>query len=83
VSVGGDAAWDLRRPQDFDQVSRLVSADDMHEIMPISPDAGFHVDWIGRLFDLGIDELHLHQVARDQSGFIDFFGQRIIPQLRR
>jgi probable non-F420 flavinoid oxidoreductase len=83
VAVGGEAAWDLRRPQDFDHVSRLVSADDMHEIMPISADAAFHVDWIGRLIELGIDELHLHQVGRNQSGFVEFFGQTILPQLKR
>jgi hypothetical protein len=32
---------------------------------------------------MGFAEIHLHQVARDQRGFIEAFGQHVLPALRR
>ena len=82
VTVGGEATWDLRRPQDFDEVSKLVTIEDLRELMPISASLDFHIDWIGQVLELGIDELHLHQVGRNQERFIETFGSRVLPQLR-
>jgi hypothetical protein len=31
---------------------------------------------------LGISELQLHQVGRNQQAFIDAFGAHVLPQLR-
>jgi probable non-F420 flavinoid oxidoreductase len=82
ASIGGDAMWDLRRPQDFDTVSEKVTVDEMREVIPISEDLGRHVEWLSELIELGIDELHLHQVGRNQEAFIERFGARVLPQLR-
>ena len=32
---------------------------------------------------LGVDLISLHNVARDQERFIDLFGERVLPELRR
>lgn len=82
ASIGGDAMWDLRRPRDFDTVSQKVTVDEMREVIPISESVDQHVAWIGALIELGVSELHLHQVGRNQEAFIDAFGTRVLPQLR-
>ena len=80
--VAGDAAWDLRRPQDFDAVSQLATEEQMRELVPISASLDFHVETLRSLIDLGIDELHLLQVGRNHEPFIETFGDRVLPQLR-
>ena len=80
-SIGGEAAWDLRRPTDFDAVASRTRPDDLRQAMPISSSLAFHQDWIGRLLELAPAELHLHQVGRNQSQFINAFGARVLPAL--
>ena len=31
---------------------------------------------------MGFDEIHLHNVGRNQAEFIDVFGKNVIPNLR-
>lgn len=77
--VGGEVAWDLRRPADFDQTGMLVTEAMMRETLPISSALGFHEDWIAGLLSLEPAELHLHQVGRNQRRFIEAFGARVLP----
>jgi hypothetical protein len=48
----------------------------------VSSSLARHADWIGALAELGVDEVHLHQVGRNQEQFIETFGQKVLPQLR-
>jgi probable non-F420 flavinoid oxidoreductase len=75
--VGGEAAWDLRRPADFDEVTKAASEEDLRAILPISSSLAFHEDWIGRLLELAPAELHLHQVGRNQRAFIAAFARSV------
>lgn len=61
--LGGEAAWDLRRSADLDTASRYVTQDDMRAALPVSSSLSFHGDWIGRLLELGPDELHLQSAG--------------------
>lgn len=81
-AVGGEVNWDLRRPQDFDRIGDAVKAEQLTEFVPISSSPDRHVQWISELVALGVDEIHLHQVGRNQEQFIDTFGSRVLPQLR-
>jgi coenzyme F420-dependent glucose-6-phosphate dehydrogenase len=82
VAVGGDAAWDLRRPRDFDQAARLVSGDDIRESVAVSADPGRHAAWLANLAELTPAAIHLHCVGRNQEEFIDMFGATVLPQLK-
>jgi hypothetical protein len=55
----------------------------MRESVLISSSLDQHVEWLGRFIELGFEELQLHQVDRNQRGFIDAFGEKVLPQLRR
>jgi probable non-F420 flavinoid oxidoreductase len=81
-AVGGEVNWDLRRPHDFDMVGDAVKEEQLAEFVPISSNPAQHVDWIGALAALGVDEIHLHQVGRNQEQFIYAFGELVLPQLR-
>ena len=81
VVIGGDAAWDLRRPRDFDQAARLVSGDDIRKSVAVSADPGRHAGWLADLAGLAPAAIHLHCVGRNQDEFIDMFGARVLPQL--
>jgi G6PDH family F420-dependent oxidoreductase len=81
--LGGEVNWELRSPKDFDTATRLVKPEDMRESVLISADLNQHVDWLGEFIELGFEELQLHQVDRNQRRFIEAFGEKVLPQLRR
>lgn len=81
--LGGEVNWELRSPADFDQATRFVRPEDMKESLLISADLGQHAAWLQDFIDLGFEELHLHQVGRNQAAFIEAFGRVVLPQLTR
>ncbi|HEX6994148.1 MAG TPA: TIGR03885 family FMN-dependent LLM class oxidoreductase [Gammaproteobacteria bacterium] len=72
----------LRTPEQFHAASRFVSVDDVARVLPVSSDPARHVEHLRRYAELGIDDVYLHNVARNQPQFIDVFGARVLPQLR-
>jgi probable non-F420 flavinoid oxidoreductase len=81
--AGGEVNWDLRRPADFDRVARLVRVEDVRETVLISSDLSRHRAWIEEFIELGVEEVILHEVGRDQRRFIDVFGERVLPNIKR
>ena len=82
AAVGGEAGWDLRRPADFDNVSRFVKEDDIRECVAVSSDIGKHRAWIEALAELEPAAIHLHCVGRDQRRFIDMAGRHLVGGMR-
>jgi coenzyme F420-dependent glucose-6-phosphate dehydrogenase len=80
--VGGEVNWELRSPEDFETVTRFVRPEDLHRSILISSDLDQHVDWLASFIELGFEELHLHQVGRNQREFIETFGGNVLPQLK-
>jgi probable non-F420 flavinoid oxidoreductase len=83
VALGGEASWDLRRPKDFDSATRFVRGEDVRKSVLVSADLRQHQAWLADYAAMGFAEIHLHQVARDQRGFIEAFGTHVLPALRR
>ena len=54
----------------------------MRASLLISSDLGRHAAWLAEYIELGISELHLHQVGPNQAAFIEAFGAKVLPQLR-
>jgi probable non-F420 flavinoid oxidoreductase len=74
-AIGGDAAWDLRRPSDFDMASRFVTKEALAEGMLITPSTTELEYALHGIASLGVTAIHLHMVGRDQEGFIDAVGR--------
>jgi len=72
----------LRTPEEFLAASRFVSVDDVATRLPVSADPGLHAEHLRRYAELGIDDVYVHNVARNQPQFIDVFGSDVLPRLR-
>lgn len=79
--LGGEAMWDLRRPQDFDRASDHATIEQLENCIPISNDLGRHAADIASLFALDAT-VHLHCVGRNQEAFIESFGRTVLPDLK-
>jgi G6PDH family F420-dependent oxidoreductase len=73
---------DIKNPEDFANIAKLVELGDFANRMLISADLEAHVAQIQRFIDMGFDEIYLHNVGRDQAAFIKTFGERVLPNLR-
>jgi probable non-F420 flavinoid oxidoreductase len=74
-------SWDLPEIAHFDEASKHVRPDDMHDAVLISSDPGRHAAWIGELAAVGFDGIYLHHVGQTQSEFLEVFGDKVLPEL--
>jgi coenzyme F420-dependent glucose-6-phosphate dehydrogenase len=73
---------DLRNPEDFASIAKLVKPENFTNRMLITSDIQKQIDNIQHSNHLGFDENHLHTVGRDQSEFIEVFGKEVLPHLK-
>jgi G6PDH family F420-dependent oxidoreductase len=73
---------DIRNPEDFENMAKLVRIEHFANRMLISADLEEHAAQIQRFTDMGFDEIYVHNVGRDQATFIDAFGTKVLPSLR-
>ena len=74
---------DIRNPEDFAAMAKLVRPEDFenrdpHQRRP----RGAHAPTSSSYVDMGFDEIHLHNVGRNQAEFIEVFGREVLPKLR-
>jgi G6PDH family F420-dependent oxidoreductase len=74
---------DIRSPFEFEQMAKLVRAEDFEGRMVISSDPDLHRAEIQRFVDLGFDRVYLHNVGRNQREWIEVFGRDVLPKLTR
>lgn len=73
---------DIRSPEDFAEIAKLVRPENYKNRMLISADLDEHRAYIQQFVDLGFDEIHVHNVGRNQEQFIKAFGEQVIPRLK-
>ena len=73
---------DIRSPLDFEQMAKLVRAEDFEGRMLISADPEDHRAYIQKFLDMGFNQVYLHNVGRDQARWIEVFGRDVLPKLR-
>ena len=79
---GPPLCWDLDTPKAFEQASAHVTPADVAEVVRVSSDLAQHAAWLDEYADLGFDEIYLHHVGVEQRGFLDAFGEHVLPQVR-
>jgi G6PDH family F420-dependent oxidoreductase len=72
---------DIKSPLDFEQMAKLVRAEDFQGRMLISSDPEKHRQQIQKFIDLGFDQVYLHNVGRNQEEWIKVFGRDVLPKL--
>jgi probable non-F420 flavinoid oxidoreductase len=73
--------WDLDSPLAFEQASAHVTPQDVAQVVRVSGELGRHAEWIAEYQELGFDAVYLHHVGVEQRGFLDAFGEHVLPQL--
>ena len=72
---------DIRNPEDFANMAKLVRPEHFTNRVLISADLEEHTANIAKYIEMGFDEIHVHNVGRNQAEFIGAFGDRVIPKL--
>ena len=79
-ALPGELAQVLPTPEHFQQAASMVEPDAM--ITPVGPDVGTHVQALRKFVDAGYDEVYVQQIGPDQDAFFDFYGSKVLPELR-
>lgn len=82
AAVGGEVSWDLRRPADFDLVSRFVTGSEIRKAVLVTDSMSRIGGAIAALEGLGVDVVHLHQVGTNQEEFIEAAARKLLPATR-
>jgi G6PDH family F420-dependent oxidoreductase len=81
AGIPGQASQELPLPMHFEQVSRLVTEEQIGSSIVCGPDPDRHLEAIGKFLDAGYDHVAIHQVGPDQDGAIGFYRERVMPRL--
>ncbi|PWC03921.1 TIGR03885 family FMN-dependent LLM class oxidoreductase [Agromyces badenianii] len=80
--VPAHLSWELDSPEAFDERTADVSAEQVARTLQVSSDPSRHLDHLTGLAELGVDRIYLHHVGTEQAGFIDAFGEHVLPALK-
>lgn len=83
VAFSNDLLTELRTPAEFDAAGKHVRPEDMDSVLRVSGDIEQHIAWLQADMELGVSEIYLHHVGRDQEAFIERFAGDVMPRLRR
>ncbi len=72
---------DLETVDQFEAAAAHVRPDDVRSSVLISSDPKQHAAWLHEMLDLGVDEVYIHQVPREQRRFIEVFGAEVLPEV--
>jgi coenzyme F420-dependent glucose-6-phosphate dehydrogenase len=73
---------DVRNPEDFEAMRRLVRPEDFKNRVLMTPDLDEHVVEIQKYVDFGFTDVYVHQVGRDQSAFIEAYAKHVLPKVK-
>lgn len=74
---------ELWTPEQFEAIARYVRPEDLDASVRISADPQRHLAWLQQYLALGVSQITLHNVNREQEAFIDVFGARVLPALQQ
>jgi G6PDH family F420-dependent oxidoreductase len=83
AALRGTLSQELPAPSDFAAASKMVTADDVADIVVCGPDPDRHAEAIGKYTAAGFDHVYVHQIGPDQDGFLRFYEQEILPRIER
>ena len=73
---------DIRNPEDFEAMAKFVRPENFRNRVLMTPDLDKHTAQIQHYIDLGFGEIYIHNVGRNQTEFIEAYGQHVLPALR-
>ncbi len=83
AALRGPLGQELALPSYFEDASAMVTEDAIAEAIVCGPDAELHARRIDEYLDAGFTHVCLHQVGKDQQGFMAFFEKELAPRYAR
>jgi G6PDH family F420-dependent oxidoreductase len=83
TAVPGQLAQELALPSYFEQVTSVLSEEQVTENVPCGPDPEPYLESFRTYVDAGFDHVYFHQIGPDQDGFLTFFERELHPRLRK
>jgi len=74
---------DMWMVEQFDAMGEFVQHNELEKMVRISSDVQEHIDWIKSDMELGFERIILHNVNKQQEGFINDFGENVLPFLNK
>jgi len=81
AAIPGELGQVLPQPAHFEQAAKLVSEDDVAEVVACGPDPDLHLEFLGRFAQAGYDHLFVHQVGPDQEGYLRWAQRELLPRI--
>lgn len=72
---------ELPNPVNFDAAAATVREEDLREAVACGPDPAVHLGAIRSFSDAGFDHVVLHNGGPDPDAFMDFFAEKLRPEL--
>lgn len=79
AAIKGSFTLEMPLPSHFEEVTNLVTEEQVAQKIVCGPDPQRHIDAIQQYIDAGFDHIFVHQVGHDQEGFFRFFEREILP----
>jgi coenzyme F420-dependent glucose-6-phosphate dehydrogenase len=79
--LGSGSSWDISDPSHFERAARFVRPEDMRQAVFVSADLDEHAAHLGKIAELGVATVDIHNVGRNQIDFIDAFGTHVLRRL--
>jgi alkanesulfonate monooxygenase SsuD/methylene tetrahydromethanopterin reductase-like flavin-dependent oxidoreductase (luciferase family) len=73
---------DIETIDQFEIAAAHVRPEDLHASVLVSSDPARHAAGLHELVELGVDEIYVHQVPKDQDGFLDVYAEKVLPEIQ-
>jgi G6PDH family F420-dependent oxidoreductase len=80
--VPGELNQVLPSPRHFEQVSELVTAEQIRASFVLGPEPAAHLEQIDTYAKAGFDEVYVANTGPHQEGFFSLYAKEVLPSLR-
>ncbi|MDQ3932323.1 MAG: TIGR03557 family F420-dependent LLM class oxidoreductase [Actinomycetota bacterium] len=80
--LGWDAIAELPTPAAFEAATQSVREDDVVGSKPIGSDVDAYLSSLSQFQDAGYDRVLIHNIGREQSGFLEWAQRQLLPGWR-
>jgi coenzyme F420-dependent glucose-6-phosphate dehydrogenase len=77
----GELTQELATPAHFEQAAKMVSEEDVAQVIICGPDPEPHLEKIREYAETGFNHIYVHQIGPDQEGFFRFYEKEVMPKL--
>lgn len=74
---------EVKTTSDFDEMGRSTRPEELRKYLRVSSDLEQHIAWLADDIRAGYEEIFVHNVGPNQREFVDVFGAKVLPALRK